>query len=190
MSLPPPPGSRIVVAREGVNEVVRVPPPDKGPLPYFIAAFLICWLIGWAFALESAASELIRSGGKNHFLILWLILWSLGGLLGLFFVYRLLRAAVPESFNLRADGVLYDPGAAPFRVFTGPAARNDMWKWMFERRRVRELTSADLKTLTLRETANGNRLTVDKDNERIDLAISSSEIEREWLYAFLSKRYS
>jgi hypothetical protein len=36
----------------------------------------------------------------------------------------------------------------------------------------------------------GNRLTVDVDALRLDIAQSASEIEREWLYQLLAKRYS
>jgi hypothetical protein len=48
----------------------------------------------------------------------------------------------------------------------------------------------DLASLRLRETNDGNRLTVDAGALRLELAQSAGEIEREWLYHLLVKRYS
>jgi hypothetical protein len=53
-----------------------------------------------------------------------------------------------------------------------------------------ELDRRSLKSLRLRETSDGNRLTVDADALRIDIAQSASEIEREWLHRLLAQRYS
>jgi hypothetical protein len=53
-----------------------------------------------------------------------------------------------------------------------------------------ELDRRNLQSLRLRETNDGNRLTVDVDALRLDIAHSASEIEREWLYQLLMKRYS
>ena len=38
--------------------------------------------------------------------------------------------------------------------------------------------------------SNGTRLTVDAGAQRIDVGKSASEVEREWLYEVLAKRYS
>ena len=61
---------------------------------------------------------------------------------------------------------------------------------MFPKRTRVELDRHKLQSLRLRETNEGNRLTVDADAVRFDIAQSASEIEREWLYQFLAKRYS
>jgi hypothetical protein len=44
--------------------------------------------------------------------------------------------------------------------------------------------------LRLRETESGNRLTIDVDAARIDIAPTASEVEREWLARLLAQRYS
>jgi len=43
--------------------------------------------------------------------------------------------------------------------------------------------------LRLRETDAGNRLTVDASESRLDLALTGSEIDHEWIYQLLAKRY-
>jgi hypothetical protein len=53
-----------------------------------------------------------------------------------------------------------------------------------------ELDRRKLQSLRLRETNDGNRLTVDADALCLDIAQSATEIEREWLYQLLTKRYS
>jgi hypothetical protein len=42
----------------------------------------------------------------------------------------------------------------------------------------------------LRETESGNRLTIDVDAARLDIAATASEVEREWLARLLAQRYS
>jgi hypothetical protein len=61
---------------------------------------------------------------------------------------------------------------------------------MFPKRTRVELDRRKLQSLRLRETNDGNRLTVDADALRLDIAPSASEIEREWLYQLLADRYS
>lgn len=53
-----------------------------------------------------------------------------------------------------------------------------------------ELDRQKLQSLLLRETDGGNRLTVDADALRLDIAQSAGEIEREWLFQLLVNRYS
>jgi hypothetical protein len=47
-----------------------------------------------------------------------------------------------------------------------------------------------LQSLRLRETDTGNRLTIDVDAARLDLASAASEVDREWLAGVLTRRYS
>jgi hypothetical protein len=44
--------------------------------------------------------------------------------------------------------------------------------------------------LRLRETESSNRLTVDVEAQRIEIASAASEVEREWLARLLARRYS
>lgn len=61
---------------------------------------------------------------------------------------------------------------------------------MFPKRTRIEFLPAELKTMELRETDSGNRLTIDKGTERVEIAIGTTEIEREWLFSFLQSHYS
>jgi hypothetical protein len=88
------------------------------------------------------------------------------------------RFAVPESLRLMPHSVIYDSGIPPFQTFT---SRMDFWKSMFQKRTHTELDWKKLQSPRLRETNDGNRLTVDADALRLDIAQSASEIEREWL---------
>lgn len=64
------------------------------------------------------------------------------------------------------------------------------WKDLFPKRTIVELDGCKLATLRLRETDAGNRLTIDANASRLNLASTASEIDREWLYQVLAKRYS
>jgi hypothetical protein len=61
---------------------------------------------------------------------------------------------------------------------------------MFPKRTIVALDKRQLASLRLRETDVGNRLTVDARGSRLDLAPIGSEIDREWLYELLAKRYA
>jgi hypothetical protein len=87
------------------------------------------------------------------------------------------------------DRVTYDSGIPPFS-FRYVASQKDAWEQMFPKRTRAELDWRKLQSLRLRETNDGNRLTVDADASRLDIARSASEIEREWLYQLLAQRYS
>jgi hypothetical protein len=97
---------------------------------------------------------------------------------------------VPESLKLMPSGVTYDSGIPPFQMYFGYASPKDAWKSMFPKRTRLDLDRSKLQSLRLRETNDGNRLTVDADAVRLDIAQSASEIEREWLHQLLAKRYS
>jgi hypothetical protein len=189
VSSQPPSGSKITIAREGADEVLRVPQPRKGVMPYFVSAFLVFWLGGWVMGFKSATSQLMTKP-DNMFLVFWLAGWTVGGAFALYFLYLNLRPTVAESLTFHSGGVDYDSGVAPFQMSFTYTNQKDMWKSLFQKRMRKEFSASDLHTLKLRETESGNRLTIDKDSERIDLAKSASEIEREWLYGYLSTRYS
>jgi hypothetical protein len=190
MQSAPPVASRVIITREGPDEILRVPQSRKGVLPYLMAAFIIFWLGGWVMGFKSAATQLITKQGNDLFLAFWLAAWTVGGLFAVLFLFRILRPSLPETITLRAGGVLYDSRVPPFQMSFNYMNQKDMWKSLFQKRVVKELTANDLRSLKLRETETGNRLTVDKDSIRMDLATAATEIEREWLHAFLSKRYS
>jgi hypothetical protein len=48
---------------------------------------------------------------------------------------------------------------------------------------------ARLATLTLRDTSEGNRLTLDHATERIDVGRGLTEVEREWLFRLVKQEY-
>jgi hypothetical protein len=129
------------------------------------------------------------SVGAKPFLVFWLAAWTLCGALAMNWAYRSFRPSVPESLELMPNSVKYDSGIPPPQVYLGQFPK-EAWKAMSQRRVRLELDRWSLQSLRLRETSSGNRLTVDADASRIDIAQSASEIEREWLHQFLVKRYS
>lgn len=85
-----------------------------------------------------------------------------------------------------------DSGIPPFQFQSSWRYKNakDAWKAIFPRRVRVELERRQLQSLRLRETERGNRLTIDVDAARIDIAPTASEVEREWLARLLAQRYS
>jgi len=61
---------------------------------------------------------------------------------------------------------------------------------LFQKRIKTEFIREHIQTLKLREFGDGNRLTIDKGNKRIELASGATELEREWLQELIQRQYS
>ena len=192
MGLEPPRGSRISVANVWGNPLIVIPHGSGGLMRYFVGLFVLAWLGGWIVGFVSVIRTLSSGGaptGAYAFLVFWLAAWTVGGFWAVYFAYRAFRPSVPESLKLMPNGMTYDSGVPPLQMYFGYTSHK-AWKLMFPKRTRVELDRQKLQSLRLRETNEGNRLTVDTDALRIDIAQSAGEIEREWLYELLAKRYS
>ena len=176
---------------EGAYPVIVIPHPSGGLARYGVGLFLLVWLGGWFVGLISVMGK-VSAGEANPFLIFWLVGWTVGGGFAIYYAYRAFSPSIPESLTLKPGSVAYDSGMPPLQSFSSTAytSRKDAWKSMFPKRTRVELDRRKLESLRLRETSDGNRLTVDVDATRLDIGQSASEIEREWLYQLLGNRYS
>ena len=187
MILKPPDGSKISVTTEGTDPVIVVPHGSASAIRYFVGLFLLFWLGGWFVGFSSTISTL--AFGKFHpFLVFWLGGSTLAGIAMVVCLYRIFRPSISGSLRLMLQGVRYDSGIPPFQM--NPVNQMNSWKTLFPKRTRVDIDRQKLKSLRLRETEAGNRLTVDAGAARLDIAQSASEIEREWLYQVLAKRYS
>jgi hypothetical protein len=190
MDITPPAGSKISITTDGADPTIVIPNAG-GAARYFTGLFLLFWLGMWTIGFKDAASKVI-SGNANGFLIFWLCGWTLGGIFAAFTLYRAFRPAVPESLELKRSSVAYDSGIPPLQFDSSMRYRKpkDAWNSAFPKRVRVDLDRRQLQSLRLRETESGNRLTIDMDAARLDLAPTASEVEREWLARLLAQRYS
>jgi hypothetical protein len=129
-----------------------------------------------------------KVGGSELFLGIWLVGWALGEGFALSMLHRIVRPTIPERFTLRVDGLGYDSGVAPPRMYLG-YTRVRSWQDFWPKRIRRVFPSANLDSLRLREGGDANRLTIDVGADRFDLAKNCTEVEREWLFQKLSDHY-
>ena len=190
MDLNPPAGSKISIVEDSGDPTIVIPVAG-GFSRYFVGLFLLFWLGMWTIGFRDAASKVL-AGNAPAFLIFWLCAWTLGGCGAAYTLYRSFRPSVPETLTLRRSTVAYDSGIAPPQFNTYRRNQNPIasWRSMFPKRLQADLDKAELQTLRLRETEAGNRLTVDVEAQRIEIASSASEVEREWLAGLLARRYS
>ena len=190
MDLNPPEGSKISIANDRSDPTIVVPP-TSSLMRYPIGLFVLFWLGGWTLGFKSAVEKL-WSGPVQPFLVFWLCGWTLGGIFAVTMLYRTFRPSVPETLELRRNSIAYDSGIAPPQFNSAQRYRNPFqsWKSMFPKRRRLELDRTQLQSLRLRETDTGNRLTFDIGSDRIEIAPTASEVEREWLARLLARRYS
>ena len=184
-----PKDSKIKIGLLDGYEHITIPYGNAGILRFLIAIFLIFWLGGWSMGFMSALKG-ISSGKGGVFLICWLGGWSLGGIFALYFLFRLFRKSTPFQIVLNKPNLAIDTGIPPFKMNFTMTNQKDYWKTMFPKRKKIEFTHDEMKSLKLRETDSGNRLTIDKGSDRIDIASSATEIEKEWLYNYLDSNYS
>jgi hypothetical protein len=187
MDLNPPSGSNISINSDNADPIIIIPA-ARSATRYFGGAFMLFWLGGWAFGFKHAASEVL-SGKANGFIIFWLGGWTIAGIFAAYTVYRIFRPPVPETLELARTGIAYDSGIRPFQLNSGSGSTGDRWKSTFPKRVRAVLDRRELQSLRLRETESGNRLTVDLDAQRLEIASGASEIEREWLARVLARRY-
>ena len=190
MDMNPPAGSKISVVEDAGDPVI-VLPVAGGVGRYFIGLFMLFWLGMWQMGFRDTGSKVL-AGNAPAFLIFWLAAWTLGGIAAAYTLFRVVRPSVPETLALGRNSIAYDSGVAPPQFNSYKRNQNPIsaWRSMFPRRLRADLDRNELQTLRLRETEAGNRLTVDVEGQRIDIAQAATEIEREWLAKLLARRYA
>jgi hypothetical protein len=190
MDLSPPAGSKISIVEDGGDPIVVIPAPG-GFGRYFTGLFMLFWLGMWQMGFRDALAKVL-AGNAPPFLIFWLGAWTLGGVGAAYALFRTLRPSVPETLALRRSSVAYDSGVTPPQFNSYKRNQNPIsaWRSAFPKRRQADLDRNELQTLRLRETESGNRLTVDVEAQRIEIAASATEVEREWLARLLARRYT
>lgn len=187
MDLNPPTGSNILIQQGDQGPIVVIP--AKGsPTRYFGGLFLLFWLGGWVLGFKSALTTLLTGNG-NAFIVFWLGGWTVGGAVAAYTAFRIFRPTVPETLQLKRGSIDYDSGIPPLELNSFQKRKN-YWNSVFVKRLRAEFGRSELQSLRLRETEDGNRLTVDFGTKRIDLASQASEVEREWLGRLLAGRYA
>ncbi|BDX05172.1 hypothetical protein [Planctobacterium marinum] len=184
-----PSNSNIKIQKSDSVDEIIIPSSKGSSMRYFMAAFLIFWLGGWAMGFGSAFAE-IMSGEGGAFLVFWLGGWTIGGAFAIYFLHTLLRTPLPEKLLLENASLTYDSGIPPFTMHFGFQTPAQQWKRMFPKRIQRCFTENEVSTIKLRETDSGNRLTIDSGTSRIELASGATEVEREWLHGYISVKYS
>ena len=174
-----------IVMLKGIEQII-IPHAKSGIFKYFIGAFLLFWMFGWATGFVTVGSQILAGEG-NAFLFFWFAGWSVGGLFAGTILFKIFRTSKPESLLLNRPNLVLDTGVPAFNPNMGN--QKELWKNLFLKRQHIEFTHRELESLTLRETDLGNRLTIDNGSERIELATSATEIEREWLFEYLKSNY-
>ena len=162
----PPLDSKIKIGTLNGYEHIIIPYMSTGITRFLSGGFLLLWLAGWYSAFSNVLSEIIAGKG-DPILFIWLSLWSIGGLYVARILYKNFRKPVPEQLLFNKPNLSLDTG----------------------RRRI-EFSPEEFKSMKLRDTNKGNRLTIDKGSERIEIASKVTGTEKEWLFRYLQDSYS
>lgn len=136
-----------------------------------MAAFCTVWLGVWLMSLFQTVPRLfdppVRPG-----LVVWLVLWTVGGLVAAWTLLRTARPGQPERLILGANRMVYDPGDAPVRVpldVLRPERTSESDPIAFTRRQ--------LETLRLQPGAGGGRGHGRGRGERLSLDVGGLAID-------------
>jgi hypothetical protein len=78
----PPANSKIAVSTDRMGNPLLTLPTQSGFMRYFIGAFLLFWLGGWAMGEFSVMRELVTGHAKAApFLLFWLGAWTIAAFL-------------------------------------------------------------------------------------------------------------
>jgi hypothetical protein len=83
---------------------------------YVIAPFLIVWLMLWAVAWLGGLVDLFERGlinDERQFLLIWFVVWTIGGIFFVYVVIQLLRPARAEYLELGRYDLIFQPDFAP-----------------------------------------------------------------------------
>ena len=187
---PVPEGSKIQTDFDtGAEKLVLPQPPGNNAfIRYGMGSAAIFWIvsvtiIGLVAVLPQAAKS--NDGSKFAFLIIFGVIALLGGAYSFCITYRALRPTVPETLLLSRPNVVYDSGIPPFKMPGRHTSFAAMWRFLFPKRHIIEITPEQLGTLELREHADGNRLTIDINGKRIEIGRALTDPDRRWLHTLL-----
>lgn len=162
------------------------PQPSGGLMRFFAAAFMTFWLCGWAIA-EVTVAGLMIANGPHLFGFAWLGIWTLGGIMVILVLYRLVQPNRPESVTLGYDFFRHDPGRVPHILFYWSrrwwlAGHNaDMWREFLRPRKPVQIRTDESGPIVLERIGERQRLRYDLGAERIEIGRLLREPEREWL---------
>ena len=177
------------LSRIGGHDRVTIPYPSAGIGRYLAGVFLLAWLGAWAYGEVAVLTQIIL-GEAFGFHVFWLIGWTVGGICAAVSAFQMLRPAEPETFTLETGGVRYDQGVPPGGIASEDDQTSTSWSDVMKRRVETVFTPDQLRTLNLRETKRGNRLTIDLQADRLEIARGATEPVRERLYVMLTRRYA
>jgi hypothetical protein len=165
---------------------------NGGAFRYCIILFLCLWLCGWALGLVSVGGTLFSGEGASPFLIIWLVMWTFGGVFAIVMAYLLLRPQVPESIKLMHDQLIYDTGSTsmnmnPYHMMKKKHLEMNPFSMLYQKRKTYALSKFECPEFILDGLADDQRLRFDLGADRIIIGETLKEPEREWLHEVLKE---
>lgn len=192
---PLPDGSRIEIERAFEDLQLSWPHPPgpiwmKLPMGLFLCLWLCGWAVGEVFAITILAAGMFGGGQilnapggggvfVTGFLLLWLTMWTIGGATAIWTLVNLVRPDAPARLTLGVDTLAYHPG----RHFNFPqhfAGQGFKQGWPSSPTAF-TVPRGEIGAIKLDFVGDRQRLTIDRGVVRLEIGMTLSEPEREWL---------
>lgn len=146
--------------------------------------FLTAWMGGWVMGEMTALSGIIR-GEALGFLIIWIIVWTAGGVFCVAAIFQLARPSRPERIILDSLCISYEPGTEPFNTF-GTKRRSRSLFEIIKSRKGHRAAKKEIVGIRIDRVGERQRLSLDCGSKRIEVGRFLEGPEREWLLAVLT----
>ncbi|WP_417431874.1 hypothetical protein [Kiloniella sp.] len=163
-----------------------IPYQEFGIKKYLHAAFSSALIVGATILALITLLEFLSTNASPIFLIFFCLI-LIGKLYLILLFLRVMSPSTPEELILGPSYLIFDTGLPPFDL--DELSRIKQTQMLFQKRQKHTFSLDDITTLTLRNTENGNRLTIDQNGNRINLATAANEQEKKWLYNYLKDTY-
>ncbi len=155
--------------------------------------FFICWggfsLLIFVFGPLIAWDDDISN--KYFFVFIYLVMTIIlyGSIKSL---YLLIKGETPESLILRESSLIFNSGRPNIKIgffLSFLSELGEFKRLLLYKVQHHHFSCDQLKTLTLRETDHGNRITIDQGRHRISFFTTATDEQRKWLFNYLNSYY-
>ena len=183
---PLPADSKLQIDEVDGKSRITIPYQFENQRGKFQAALLISVLLWLAGSIGLGYLAFFQD--KDWIVTLGFFAWLCGGLYTVLSIYWISKNPKDQEIILKESSLYVDTGS-PTMSFEVSLKIHDFEKKTLHTRKQLEFDIKELKTLKLRNTVSGTKLTLEKPRFRVNLAELATEQDRQWLYDLIQSKY-
>ncbi|HEY1186680.1 MAG TPA: hypothetical protein VGE74_03435 [Gemmata sp.] len=158
---------------------------DRFATAGFLLFWLTFWTLGGVTAVATLVNGR-RTAFENAFLVVWLVGWAFGEWFVILALRDMFRSPTSESVRLEADALKYDPGRGPSELRSCAELPDGTVTPVHPAPATRAPKLA-IQGFGIDRVNNRPRLYFDTEGRRVEIGGCLTESERVWLFAVLQR---